>query len=277
MTRLLRSLGWIGSGLGPILLISVVLLAIAGLVWTPFDPNALNFAYRYRPPGLPHLIGTDHLGRDLFSRLLLGASTSTAVSGMAVIGALLIGSLLGAISGYFMGWADRAAMLLTDAILAMPGILLALGIMTVTGPSVAGLVGAMAITFTPVVFRVVRSAVLSLREKEFIEASRALGNRDFFSITYHILPNCVAPLTVVGTSLFGSAILTESALSFLGLGVPPHVPTWGAMLSDGRNIFARAPWAVIYPGLAISYLLLGVNLTGDTLRDRLDPRAKGHI
>ncbi|WP_436072250.1 ABC transporter permease [Devosia sp. LjRoot3] len=263
-------------GIGPILLISVALLAVVGLVWTPFDPNALDFTQRYLPPSLSHLLGTDHLGRDLFSRLLLGASTSSAVSGMAVAGALLIGSLLGAMSGYFMGWADRAAMLLMDAILAMPGILLALGIMTVTGPSVAGMIGAMAITFTPVVFRVVRSTVLSLREKEYIEASEALGNHDLFTIAYHILPNCVAPLTVVGTSLFGSAVLTESALSFLGLGVPPHVPTWGAMLSDGRNIFSQAPWAVIYPGLAISYLLLGVNLTGDTLRDWLDPRAKGH-
>ncbi|MFD1253584.1 MULTISPECIES: ABC transporter permease [Devosia] len=275
MIRLFRSLGWIGFG--PSLLVSVVILAIVGLVWTPFDPNALDFAHRYLPPALPYVTGTDHLGRDLFSRLLLGASTSAAVSGSAVIGALLIGSLLGAISGYFMGWPDRIAMLVMDAILAMPGILLALAIMTVTGPSVAGLIGAMAVTFTPVVFRVVRSTVLSLREKEFIEASRALGNRDFFTIAYHILPNCVAPLTVVGTSLFGSAVLTESALSFLGLGVPPHVPTWGAMLSDGRNIFSQAPWAVIYPGLAISYLLLGVNLTGDRLRDLLDPRVKGHI
>lgn len=275
MTRLFFTLGRIG--VGPLLLVSVAILAVIGIFWTPFDPNALNFSQRMMPPGLPHLTGTDHLGRDLFSRLLLGASTSVAVSGTAVICALLFGSLIGAISGYFMGWTDRIAMLLMDAILAMPGILLALGIMTVTGPSVAGLVGAMAITFTPVIFRVVRSTVLSLREKEFIEASRALGNHDLFTITQHILPNCVAPLTVVGTSLFGSAVLTESALSFLGLGVPPHVPTWGAMLSDGRNIFSQAPWAVIYPGLAISYLLLGVNLTGDALRDWLDPRAKGTV
>jgi len=258
---------------GPILVGSVLLLALIGLVWTPFDPNALDFAHRYAPPSLQSLFGTDHLGRDLFSRILIGASVSIAVSGVAVCCALAAGTVLGAVAGFYMGWLDRGLMLLMDAILAMPGILLALGIMAVTGPSVAGMIGAMAITFTPTVFRVVRSAVLSLREKEFIEASRALGNRNGFTILYHVVPNCVAPLTVLSTALFGSAVLTESALSFLGLGVPPEIPTWGAMLSDGRNIFAQAPWAVIFPGLAISYLLLGVNLFGDSLRDWLDPRA----
>ena len=262
--------GMAGSGLLAVVLVA----AVFGVLWTPYDPVRVDFTERFAAPSLSHWMGTDDFGRDVLSRVLAGARTSVMVSLSTVVFAVVLGTVIGAVSGFFGGWADRLVMMLTDALLAFPGLLLALSIMAIAGPSAWGIVIALGLSYMPNVIRLVRGTVLSVREKEFAEASRALGNSAAYTLFRHILPNCVAPLIVLGTMLFGSAILAESALSFLGLGVPPPAPTWGGMLSEARGSFVQAPWLAVFPGLCISIALLGVNLFGDALRDRLDPRMR---
>lgn len=249
-----------------------LLAAIAAQVATPYDPVGLDFGMQLSPPSTAHWLGTDQFGRDVLSRLLSAASVSVIVSIASVALALVLGVTVGALTGYFGGWVDRVAMIVVDAFMALPSLLLALGLMAALGQSKWGVVLALGIAYAPSVTRVVRGTALSLREKEYVEASRAMGNSDLFTIARHVVPNCIGPLTVLATSFFAQAILAESALSFLGLGVPPPYPSWGGMLSDARGYFAFAPWLAIFPGLAISLTLLGVNLFGDALRDRFDPR-----
>ncbi len=263
--------GIVGSGL----LALIFVAALTGLVWTPFDPLTPDFLNRFAAPAWPHPMGTDEWGRDVLSRILAGARTSVLVAVSTVILAILFGTAIGGVSGYFGGWIDRIVMMLTDALLAFPGLLLALAIMAIAGPSEWGVIIALSLSYAPSVLRLVRGAVLSVREKEFVEASRALGDGPFYTLFAHVLPNCTAPLIVMGTALFGSALLAESALSFLGLGVPPPAPTWGNVLSEARGNFIEAPWLAIFPGLCISLALLGINIFGDALRDRLDPRMRG--
>jgi peptide/nickel transport system permease protein len=191
---------------------------------------------------------------------------------MTVFVAITCGSFFGVVSGYLRGFADRAIMTVNDALLAFPGILLALGLMAVIGPNRYGIVLALGIAYTPSVVRVVRGTVMSIREREYVEASRVLGNGESYTMLRHVLPNAVAPIAVLATGMFGWVILSESALSFLGLGVPPPAPTWGNMLSGARPFLESAPWLALAPGLCIALALLGVNLLGDALRDRLDPR-----
>lgn len=261
--------------LGGLIIGTLVLVALGGLAWTPFDPMKLDFTARLLPPGDTHWLGTDELGRDVLSRLVAGAATSGSISLLAVAGAVLAGAVLGVLTGYLRGTLDRVVMAFVDALLAFPGILLALGLMAVFGANRAGIIGALAVAYTPSVTRVVRGSVLSLREREFIDASRVLGNSELYTMARHVLPNCVAPLTVLATSMFGWALLSESALSFLGLGVPPPAPTWGNMLASSRPYVDQAVWLGIFPGLCISVTLLGINLLGDALRDKLDPRMRG--
>lgn len=257
---------------GGVLVGAVVTLALVAQVYTPHDPLALDFAARLAPPSADHWLGTDQFGRDVMSRLMAAASVSATVSTATVALALTLGVLIGSVSGYYGGWLDRLIMTATDAFMALPGLLLALGLMTVLGQTMWGVILALGLAYSPSVVRVVRSAVLSLREREYVEASRAMGNSDAFTLLRHVIPNCISPLTVLATAFFALALLAESALSFLGLGVPPPYPSWGGMLSDARSFFALAPWLAVFPGLAISAALLGVNLLGDALRDRFDPR-----
>jgi len=261
--------------LGGLIIGTLVVVALAGLAWTPYDPMRLDFTARLAPPGGTHWLGTDELGRDVLSRLMAGAATSGWISLLSVGGAVAAGTVLGVVTGYLRGALDRVVMAFTDALLAFPGILLALGLMAVFGANRAGIIAALAVAYTPSVTRVVRGSVLSLREREFIDASRVLGNSELYTMARHVLPNCVAPLTVLATSMFGWALLSESALSFLGLGVPPPAPTWGNMLAASRPYFDQAVWLGIFPGLCISVTLLGINLLGDALRERLDPRMRG--
>lgn len=247
-------------------------MALLALVYTPYDPIALNFEARLAPPSAEHWFGTDQFGRDQFSRILAASQVSLSVSFFTVVAALLLGTLAGALAGYLGGWTDRVTMAFTDAFMALPGILLALAIMSALGPDKWSVVLALSIAYTPNVIRVVRGTVLSLREKEYVDASRVMGNGELYTILRHIIPNCVSSLTVLGTAFFALAILAESALSFLGLGVPPPYPSWGGMLADARAYFSIAPWLVIFPGLAIAITLLGINLFGDAVRDRFDPR-----
>lgn len=260
----------IGGGL----LLTLVALALLGLLWSPFDPLKINLAVRLQEPTATHWLGTDEFGRDAFSRLLIGARTNLWVSLLTVSVAVLMGTMIGMAAGYLRGWTDRILMMFNDALLAFPGILMALGIMAIIGASKYGIVMALGIAYTPSVVRVVRGTVLSLRELEYIEASRVIGNSELYTMLRHIAPNCLAPLCVLATSMFGWALLSESSLSFLGLGVPPPEATWGNMLASSRPYMASAPWLGIFPGLFICLTLLAINLFGDALRDHLDPRMR---
>jgi peptide/nickel transport system permease protein len=257
---------------GAVLVGCAVLAALAGQVATPYDPIALDFGARLASPSWDHWLGTDQFGRDVLSRLLSAASVSMTVSLSTVALAMAIGITVGAVSGYFGGWLDRLVMTVVDAFMALPGLLLALALMAAVGQGKWGVILALGLAYAPSVTRVVRGIALSLREKEYVEASRAMGNGELYTIARHVIPNCVGPLTVLATAFFALTILAESALSFLGLGVPPPYPSWGGMLADARSYFAFAPWLAIFPGLAISITLLGINLLGDALRDRFDPR-----
>ncbi|WP_313461169.1 ABC transporter permease [Achromobacter sp.] len=269
-----RSLPALNALIGGGLLLSLVALALLGLVWTPYDPLKLDLSFRLQAPSALHWLGTDEFGRDILSRLIIGASTSLWISLLSVAVALACGTMIGMLAGYLRGWTDRILMMFNDALLAFPGILLALGIMAVLGASQYSIVLALGMAYTPSVVRVVRGSVLSLREREFIEASRVIGNSELYTMFRHIVPNCLAPVCVLATSMFGWALLSESALSFLGLGVPPPAATWGSMLAASRPYIASAAWLGVFPGVLISVALLGINLFGDALRDRLDPRMR---
>ena len=254
-----------------------VLLAVAatGALWTPYDPLKISLREKLVAPSALHWFGTDEFGRDMLSRLMSGAATSVWISLLTVTLAVVAGTLIGLFSGYMRGWVDRIIMAFNNALLAFPGILLALGLLAVVGANKYGIVVALGIAYTPSVARVVRGTVLSLREREFIAASRLMGNSEAYTMARHILPNCIAPLVVLTTSMFGFVLLAESSLSFLGLGVPPPAPTWGNMLAGSRSYIASAPWLGIFPGLCISLTLLGINLLGDAVRDKFDPQMRG--
>ncbi len=250
----------------------VLATALVAAVWTPFSTTRVNLRARLRAPDATYWLGADEFGRDVLSRLMAGAATSVTVAAATVACALAVGVLIGLVAGFARGWTDRALMSLNDALLAFPGILLALGLLAVIGPSKWGIVLALGLAYAPMAARVVRGSVLSIREREFVEASRALGNSEAYTLLRHVLPHTVSPLTVLATSMFGWVILSESALSFLGLGVPPPAPTWGNMLASARPFMEQAPHLSIAPGVMIALSLLGANLLGDALRDRFDPR-----
>ncbi|MGJ7499534.1 ABC transporter permease [Variovorax sp. ZT5P49] len=253
----------------------IVAAALISLVWTPHDPLRINFGSRLKLPGGAFLLGTDEFGRDELSRLMAGAATSVWIAVLTVGFSIVVGSIVGVLTGFLRGWTDRIVMAFNNALLAFPGLLLALGLLAVVGANQYGIILALGLAYTPSVTRIVRGTVLSLREKEFIESSRVLGNSELYTMVRHVLPNCTAPLTVLATSMFGWVILAESALSFLGLGVPPPAPTWGNMLASARPFMAQASYLSILPGLCIALTLLGINLLGDAVRDWLDPRMKG--
>ncbi|HSW04437.1 ABC transporter permease [Aquabacterium sp.] len=258
--------------IGGVLVAAVLLMAAAALWWTPYDPLAVNVAHKLQPPSGGHWWGTDEFGRDVLSRAMAGAATSGLIAFFTVLIAVLLGAAVGVLSGFLRGWVDRLLMAANDALLAFPGILLAMGMIVVLGASRWGVVAALGLAYAPSVARVVRGTVLSLREREFVEASRMIGNPEWLTMLRHVLPNCVAPVAVLATSMFGWVLLAESALSFLGLGVAPPAPTWGNMLSSARPYLQSAMWLGLAPGLCIALTLVGINLLGDALRDRLDPR-----
>jgi peptide/nickel transport system permease protein len=260
------------AAFGGTVVLLLVALAVFGPFLAPYDPLRLDLPAKLSGPTANHLLGADEFGRDVLSRLVHGARTSAWIAFATVTVALVGGTLLGTLAGFLRGWTDRILMMVNDAVLAFPGLLLALGVMAVIGASRNGIVIALGLAYMPAVVRVVRSAVISIREREFVEASRVMGNSELVTMARHVLPNCVAPITVLGTTMFGWIILSESALSFLGLGVPPPAPSWGSMLSAARPYISQAPHLVILPGLCISITLLGVNMLGDAVRDRLDPK-----
>jgi peptide/nickel transport system permease protein len=250
----------------------LVLVAVIGPWLAPYDPLKLDLMARLQAPSAMHLLGTDEFGRDVLSRLIYGARTSAWIAFSTVAFAIVLGVVFGVLAGFLRGWTDRILMMFNDAFLAFPGLLLALGFMAVFGASRNGIIVALGLAYMPVVVRVVRGTVMSIREREFVEASRVMGNSEIVTMMRHVLPNCIAPITVLATTMFGWIILSESALSFLGLGVPPPAPSWGNMLSTARPYISQAPHLIILPGLCISVTLLAVNMLGDAVRDWLDPK-----
>ena len=263
------------GALGATIVSLLLLIAVFGPWFAPYDPLKLGLQFRLQGPSAAHLLGADKFGRDVLSRLIYGARTSVWIAFSTTLFAVVLGVVVGILAGFIRGWTDRLLMMVNDALLAFPGLLLALGFMAVFGASRNGIIVALGLAYMPIVVRVVRGTVMSLREREFVEASRVMGNSEIVTMARHILPNCVAPVTVLATTMFGWIILSESALSFLGLGVPPPAPSWGNMLSTARPYISQAPHLIILPGLCISITLLGVNMLGDAIRDWLDPKMQG--
>lgn len=253
----------------------LVVVAIAAPVLAPYDPvKDANVMDALTAPGHRFLLGADHTGRDVLSRLIYGARISMTV-GLAVQGvSLVIGTTLGLLAGYFGGWVDDLISGVTTVLQAFPGLLFAIAVMSVLGPGLYNVFLALGLVGWPTISRLVRGEVLALREREFVQGARALGARDLRIIWKHLLPNCMGPIIVVVTLGIGGAILSEASLSFLGLGTQPPTPSWGAMLSGGRDYIWEAPWLTFYPGIAIFVTILSLNLLGDGLRDALDPRLK---
>ncbi|WP_047983521.1 nickel transporter permease [Ornithinibacillus californiensis] len=262
------------SVFGGLIIIMFILTAIFGPLVAPYDPLQQNLANSYKGISSDHLLGTDNLGRDTLSRLIYGARISLGIS-LASIGlALIIGVSLGVTAGYYGGRVDNLIMRFVDILLAFPGILLAIAIVAILGNGLVNTMIAVAIFSVPDFARIVRSSVISLKETEFIEACRAAGASDIRIITKHIIPNSLSPLIVQATLMLGTAILIASGLSFLGLGVQPPNPEWGAMLSQGRELLRSSPLVAIAPGAAITFVVLSFSLVGDGLRDALDPKLK---
>lgn len=265
---------------GLVVVALVLVTAAAAPLLSPFDPVEQNIGDRLKAPGTRdaagrlHVLGSDHLGRDLLARILFGARPALLVGAAAVVISGLLGLMVGLVAGYFGGRTDDVLMRLADVQLAFPFILLAIAVIGVLGPSLLTIIAVIGVSSWVVYARVVRGAVLSLREREFVQAALALGSGDGRVVLRHILPNALTPWLVVATLDMARVIVIESALSFLGLGVQPPTPTWGGMLADGRVYISTAWWLATFPGLAILVTVLGINLFGDGLRDTLDPRLK---
>ena len=259
------------AGLALLLLtLAVGLLApvIAG------SPIHMDVAARLAAPSGVHWFGTDDLGRDVFARVVHGARLSLLVGGAVVALSFGVGVACGLVAGYYRGL-DNVIMRLMDGLMAFPAIVLAIALMASLGPSIANVIVAIAVVYSPRMARIVRGSVLVIRETTYVEAARALGVGDVALLLRHVLPNCLSPVIVQGSFVFAAAVLTEAALSFLGVGVPPYVPSWGNVLAEGRLYIQQAPWLVLYPGGAIMVTVFALNLFGDGLRDLLDPKIRG--
>lgn len=258
--------------LGCLLVGSAVLVGVFAPYLTPYSPDKPDFLAVLAPPSLAHPLGTDDLGRDQLSRVFHGARVSLVVALCSVLSALVLGTLLGSIAGYAGRWADALIMRVMDVIFAFPGVLLALAITAVLGPSLMNAIIAIAVVNLPVFARLARAQTLVVRSLDYVEAKRALGFGPVNILLRTILPNISAPLVVQGSLLFASAIITESYLSFLGLGAQPPTATWGNMLRNSIAFLDLAPWLAWFSGMAIFLTVLGFNLLGDALRDAFDPR-----
>jgi ABC-type dipeptide/oligopeptide/nickel transport system permease subunit len=260
-------------GLGAVAVL--VLLAIAAPLVSRWDPTGIALANQLQPPSTTHWLGTDLQGRDVWARLVYGARISLSVGFLSQGIALAIGLSLGLISGFYGRWVDEAVMRLADVTLAFPSLLLLIALAAAFEPSLGTVLVTIGVVGWAGMARIVRGQVLVVRQLEYVQAARALGERDYRIITRHLLPNVIAPVVIAATLGVAGAIMAEAALSFLGLGVQPPTPSWGSMIADGRDLeqLRHAPWTSLSPGLAIGIAVLGFNLLGDALRDALDPRA----
>jgi len=263
------------GAIGAVIMALFVLTALFAGTIAPFDPTATDAPASLARPGGVHLLGADFMGRDVFSRIVHGARISLAVGLCATALGCLIGVTIGLASGYLGGTFDLLVQRLIDVLQSLPLLVMALVMAASLGPSLTNTIVAIAIPLVPNVARIIRSNTLTLREMPFVEAARAVGMSEARIALRHVLPNTLAPLIVLATAQVGSAILVESALSFLGLGIPEPHPSWGRMLSESAAEYVRtAPWLVIFPGVAISAVVFGTNLLGDAVRDMLDPRQR---
>lgn len=259
---------------GMVLIGIVCLGAIVSFVWLPYEPNALDFSAQLEGPSAAHWLGTDEFGRDLLSRLLVGARGTLYVGFIAVGIAMTVGSLLGAIAGYAGGIVDEAVMRIVDVLYAFPAILMALLLAAVYSPGTLTAMAAIGVATIPIFARIMRSSVLSLKSLDYVEAGKALGARHPRILARHILPGAVSPLVVQASLSLAVAVLAEAALGFLGLGTPPDVPSWGNMLREAQGFMTLSPYPAIVPGFAIMITVLGWSLLGDGLRDLIDPQTR---
>ncbi|MGA7669338.1 MAG: nickel transporter permease [Nitrolancea sp.] len=271
MRRLARSKGALA---GLVILLLLIIIALLAPLISPFDPIKIDTSHYLYSPGSPYFFGTDQYGRDVFSRVLYGSRISLVIGLISVGIASVIGVTVGLVSGYYGGWVDSILMRLIDIMLAFPGILLALGIVSMLGPSLRNVMIAVGISSVPTYARLTRGSVLSARNELYVDAAHVIGVPNRLILSRHILPNVVAPVIVAATLGVGAAILWAAALSFLGLGAQPPTAEWGRMLSDGRQYLRDQWWIATFPGLAIMVTVLAMNMLGDGLRDALDPRLK---
>ena len=259
-----------------ILLIAIAVLALGAPWFASADPNDTAVLDRLKPPSGAHLMGTDELGRDMYSRIVHGARYSLAIAALTAVGSVLAGTALGLVAGFFRRL-DAPLMRVVDAMMSFPDILLAIALVAILGPTLLNVVLALVLVYTPRVARVVRASTLVVRELLFVEAVRALGVRTSRILWRHILPNLLSPIMVQASFIFAYAILAEAILSFLGVGPPPPAPTWGNMIAEGKDYLREAPHICLFPGMAVALICLGLNLLGDGLRDVLDPRLRVQI
>jgi peptide/nickel transport system permease protein len=259
---------------GAALLVVVVALAVLAPVISSAGPNEMDILSRLQPPSRGHPMGTDDLGRDVWSRVAYGARLSLTVGVATAVLSASLGTMISVVAGYYR-WLDEIVMRVMDGLMALPGVLLAIAIMAAIGPRVSNIVLALTLVYLPRCARVARSAVVTVREYTYVEAASAIGAPAHRIMLRHIVPGTLSPVLVQATYVLATAVLLEASLSFLGAGAPPDVPSWGLMLSEGRVLMRNAPWITVFPGIVLALTVLAVNMIGDGLRDALDPRMRG--
>ena len=262
-----------GLVIGLVLAVAMVLIAIAAPWLAPYDPNEQNVLLKLEPPSAEHLFGTDAFGRDVLSRVIYGARISLFVGAFATLAGVLIGTIIGVVSGYLGGLVDRLVTAATDVLLSFPQLIMGLILVAVLGANMFNLILAIAITAVPAFIRVARASTLAMKERDFVDACRALGFGGPRIMFLHVLPNIMDEVVVMGSLWFAAAIRTESTLAFIGLGVPPPTATWGGIIRDGFDNLLDASWLSVFPSIAILTIMIALNLIGDGLRDATDPRA----
>jgi peptide/nickel transport system permease protein len=260
---------------GAVILAALLVTAALAPVIAPYDPNKSLSHARLLGPSASHLMGTDNLSRDLLSRIVYGARVSLYVGFASVLFGVVFGTALGLLSGYAGGWLDNTLQRAVDIMMAMPSLILAMALVAMLGPSLRNITLAIAVGAVPSSARIIRGTVLSVKQEDYVVSARVVGATTTRIVYRHVLPNTLAPLIVIGSLAFGAAIIAEASLSFLGLGVQPPTPSWGVMLSGtSRRFMLVAPWMAIFPGLAISLVIFGINVLGDSIRDTFDPRLR---
>lgn len=268
--RAIRSGGLV---VGIVLVVTMVMIALLAPWIAPYDPDAQDVLMKLEPPSAEHLFGTDAFGRDVLSRVIWGARVSLFVGSVATLAGIIIGTIVGIISGYYGGLVDKLITAVTDILLSFPQLIMGLMLVAVLGPSLFNLILAITITAVPAFIRVARGSTLAMKERDFVDACRALGFADLRIMFLHVLPNILDEVVVLGSLWLAAAIRTESTLAFIGLGVPPPTATWGGIIREGFDNLLDAPWLSIFPSLAILAAMIALNLIGDGLRDATDPRA----